>query len=101
MKIFATIAVALFIGTTALPATAQAQACTKRPDVIGHLAEQYSEAPIAIGLTNNGGVIEVLSSAKGGSWTIIITLPDGNSCLIAAGESWEHVKTVANLGPDA
>ena len=46
---------------------------------------------MAIGLANNGGVIEVLSSQTGTSWTIIITMPNGTSCMIAAGENWEKV----------
>ena len=98
MKRFACMAVALFVATASLPATAHQQRCTKRPDFVRHLAKKFSETPVAIGLSGNGGVIEVLSSEKGGSWTIIITMPDGNSCLIAAGKNWEHIKTVVKLG---
>ncbi len=65
--------------------------CTERSEVLGHLATRYSEAPVAMGLANNGGVIEVLSSGKGTSWTIIITMPNGVSCMLAAGESWESL----------
>ena len=86
------------------PAAAQQQqqpACTKRTDVVEHLAGKYKEAPVAIGLANNGGVIEVLSSQTGTSWTIIITMPNGTSCMIAAGENWEKVPQVAVLKPNA
>ena len=100
MKHLACLTAALFVATAALPAAAQQQVCTKRPDIIGHLAEQYSEAPVGIGLSSNGGVIELLSSGNSKSWTIIITMPDGNSCVIAAGDSWENIVTVAKLGPD-
>jgi len=99
MKRFACIAAALFVATASLPATAQQQRCTKRPDIVRHLAQKFSETPVAIGLSGSGGIIEVLTSEKGGSWTIIITMPDGNSCLIAAGENWQRIETVANLGP--
>ena len=101
MKKFACIAIALFVATVSLPASAQQSACTKRPDVIGHLAKQYSEATVAIGLSSNGGVVEVLSSKKNKSWTIIITMPNGTSCLMAAGENWENIKTMAKFGPGA
>ena len=47
-----------------------------------------------MGLANSGGVIEVLSSKTGESWTIIITMPDGNTCLIAAGENWEALPNI-------
>ena len=61
--------------------------------MVRHLAKKFSETPVAIGLSGSGGVIEVLSSEESGSWTIIITMPDGNSCLIAAGENWETIKS--------
>ena len=98
MKRFACIAAALFVITASFPATAQQQRCTKRSDIVRHLANKFSEAPIAIGLSVSGGIIEVLSSEKGGSWTIIMTMPNGNTCVIAAGNSWEHIETVAKLG---
>ena len=40
---------------------------------------------------NNGGVLEVLSSEKG-SWTILVTMPNGVSCMLATGQSWEALK---------
>ncbi len=73
-------------------ALAQRPACTKRGDVVDHLGKKYSEVPVAMGLANNGGVIEVLSSKTGESWTIIITMPNGTACMIAAGENWEEIK---------
>ncbi len=95
----ALVSVAMFMAAIVQPAAAQQPACTKRADVIGHLANKYSEAPVAIGLANNGGVIEVLSSHTGASWTIIITMPNGTACMVAAGENWELVPKVATLHP--
>jgi len=43
--------------------------------------------------------VEFLSFQEGRSWTIIITMPNGNSCLIAAGKNWENIDTIAKLGP--
>ncbi len=88
--------VMLAIGVLALspatPAAAQAAAvCDARAEVLRHLERQYAEAPVALGLANTGGVVEVLASPNGATWTIIVTLPDGTSCLVAAGESWETV----------
>ncbi len=83
-------------------ATAQQQpACTERTDVLDHLANQYAESPVAMGLANNGGVIEILSSKAGKSWTIILTMPNGMTCMIAAGESWETVPRLVRVGPAA
>ncbi len=86
------------------PASAQI-ACSKREDVMKHLAAKFSEAPVAVGLANNGGVIEVLSTGNGSTWTIIITMPDGMSCLVAAGQEWETLpdapEAVVPSGPKA
>ena len=45
-----------------------------------------------MGLTSTGSMLEVLTSPAGGSWTVIMTMPNGVSCLVAAGENWESVK---------
>jgi hypothetical protein len=92
-------AAALIVVTATPTVAAQKQLCVKRPKIVRHLAKKFSETPVAIGLSRSGGVVELLSSDKGGSWTIILTTPDGNSCLVAAGENWESV--VAKLGSDA
>lgn len=62
--------------------------CDSRSRIISALDQEYKEAPIGIGLTQNGRVVELLVSRKG-SWTLLATGPTGMSCLIAAGENWE------------
>lgn len=76
------------------PASAQ-MACGDREEIIERLSGKFSEAPVAMGLSNTGGVIEVLSSAEGGTWSIIVTDPNGLSCLLAAGEYWEAAQELA------
>ncbi len=43
-----------------------------------------------MGLTVSGGIIEVFAS-KEGTWTMVITQPNGTSCLIAVGQDWENL----------
>ena len=74
-----------------LEAAAQS-ACSPRTDVVGHLAKKYGEAPVAIGVTNKGGLVEVLTSNDGNTWTIIVSQPNGTSCMVAAGEGWRSKK---------
>jgi hypothetical protein len=69
-------------------AVAQRPQCNTRDTVLELLSQKYSEAPVAIGVANNGGLIEVLTSSEGVTFTIIITSPKGVSCLVAAGEGW-------------
>ena len=74
--------------------------CDARKEVIGHLSGKYSENPVALGLATNGGVVELLTAADGKTWTIVITLPNGQTCLVAAGENWE-TKPRAALGTES
>ena len=77
------------------------QSCSTRANVLSHLASRYSEAPVALGLAKNGGVVEVLTSGEGGTWTIIITMPDGTSCMVAACDNWEQSPHLAAAGSGA
>ncbi len=78
----------LILGMIPVPVSAK-PICGKRSEVIGKLSGSFSEKPSAMGLTTNGDVIEVLTSPSGSTWTIVVTMPNGTSCLIALGENWE------------
>ncbi len=74
---------------------AQSQNCNERDKVLELLAKKYHETPIALGVTNTGGLVEVLTSEKDSTWTIIISTPQGISCLWAAGEGWREIEREA------
>lgn len=57
------------------------------------LSDQYKESPVGIGLAQPGQVLELFAS-QAGSWSMVMTMPDGKACLIAAGENWEMVTKV-------
>ncbi len=69
--------------------------CNSRGKVLELLSKKYSEAPVAVGVTNNGGLVEVLSTGDGNTWSMIITSPQGMSCLVAAGEGWRLIERIA------
>ena len=97
---------ALIVALTALSglvsnASAQQPMCTERTKVLSQLSNLYSEASVAMGVANNGGVLEILSSRAGKSWTIILTMPRGVTCMIAAGENWEALPAMTKLDPPA
>ena len=83
----------VFCTLSTLAIAAHESSCAPRNEILGHLADKYSEAPVAIGLAKNGGVIEVLTSKSGKTWTIIVTMPNGVTCMLAAGEGWESLST--------
>ncbi len=87
--------------TGAQDAEAAPATCKQRDEVLQHLSGKYSEAPVALGVTNTGGLIEVLSSGEDGTWTIIVTSPSGLSCLMAAGEGWRPLEQAQAAGPEA
>lgn len=84
MKKFVAIAFAAWF---AISAPAQA-ACAHRQEVHETLSRQYDERPVALGLTGDGRLIEVLVSIAG-SWTILLTAANGITCVVAAGEAWQ------------
>ena len=79
----------MFIVFYATNVDAQNFNCDDRGKVLRHFEKSYSEVPVAFGLANNSVVLEVLSSREGETWTIIVTSPQGISCLMASGTDWE------------
>lgn len=75
-------------------AMAQPQ-CDQRDSVLQTLQKKYKESPVALGVTHNGGLVEVLSTGNGTTWSIIVTTPQGMSCLVAAGEGWRAMEQIA------
>lgn len=83
------------VATLALitPAAAQAPSqqmppCGPRVSILEQLERDFAETPVSRGLASNGTVLELLVSASG-TWTMLISLPNGSSCFGAAGEMWE------------
>ncbi|NQU60576.1 MAG: hypothetical protein HQ512_05560 [Rhodospirillales bacterium] len=80
----------VFALTLFAPAASAQPVCGSHNSITASLEKSYSEAPVAIGLTLDGGVVEVYSSSEG-TWTMVITQPTGLTCLIAAGKDWENL----------
>lgn len=71
----------------ASPAFAQGIKCAPRDKVVARLAEKFGETRLGAGLSA-GGVVELWAS-KAGGWTLLLSLPDGRSCLMSGGEAWQ------------
>lgn len=98
MKLPFLLLAAVIAGSWSLPATAEQQllSCARRDEMVKVLARRFDERPRAIGLANATAVIEVFTSEKG-TWTILLTRPDGASCIVSAGENWEETPPVRNM----
>lgn len=60
-----------------------------------YLSGDFKEAPVVLGLRQDGSLFQVFASADGATWTVVITAPSGLSCIVADGEKLEFVPFVA------
>ncbi len=65
--------------------------CDTRDRVVAFLAERYGETRRSIGLAGEGAVMELFAADDTGTWTITVTLTDGQMCLVASGAAYEAV----------
>ena len=88
------------LGALATPAVAQSAVCGERSAIIDRLQSKYGETRLGLGVGRENGVVEIYTSETTGSWTILMTLPTGMTCLMAAGEAWEDVAEATQTGDD-
>ncbi len=72
-------------------AYAQGQNCAQRDTVLTRLNSKYGESRQSIGMAPKGRVVEVFASHETGTWTITVTMPNGMTCLVASGQSFESL----------
>lgn len=65
--------------------------CAARDRVLVFLAERYGETRHVVGIAGEGAVMELFAADDTGTWTITVTLPDGQMCLVASGSDYESV----------
>ncbi|MEM1006758.1 MAG: hypothetical protein AAF496_04500 [Pseudomonadota bacterium] len=81
-------AIAMTFGMAATAPPAFAQNCAQRDQIITKLQDSYAEELAFGGLQKSRGaqsVLEVWSSKETGSYTILVTHPNGLSCIVAVG----------------
>lgn len=81
-----------FAGLVLIPHVGWADTqCGPHDKIIAVLAKTYGETRTGIGLNGEDRVMKMFVNAKTGSWTITITLPGGETCLVATGDYFESV----------
>ncbi|MEO9823634.1 MAG: hypothetical protein ABJF50_04335 [Paracoccaceae bacterium] len=93
------LATATLIGAFTAQSAAAMTHCGARDDVISKLSDQYSESHIASGLQSAEGLLEIWA-VEGGSWTILLTQPDGKTCVVANGTHWLEALEVEMVSGD-
>ncbi|HRY25403.1 MAG: hypothetical protein H6852_03355 [Geminicoccaceae bacterium] len=66
--------------------------CHDYKALVTALDKRYGEAPVSLGMQNNGHALQVFASAESGSWTVLSVAPDGTGCIVAAGRHWQTRK---------
>jgi hypothetical protein len=96
------VALVLLLGANAARAQSPGQsACASHEAMSAQLEQRFAEAPVALGLTGGGRmVVQVFASADGATWTVVLTSPEGKSCIAAAGRDWQSLPGKP-LGPEA
>jgi hypothetical protein len=82
------LALSLTFGMAALAPPAFASNCAQRATVIERLETKYSEKLTVGGLQKNRtaqSVMEIWASDETGTFTVLLTNPNGISCIVAAG----------------
>ena len=80
----------LATGTAAAQRTAVQQMCAPRDVLVSNLSKSYQEQPLGRGLSATGNLVELLTGPSG-SWTMLMTRPNGLTCVIGVGEAWHEV----------
>ena len=81
--------VALVAAFLLVPPSVAAQVeCAPRATALAALAEGYGEQVIGGGIDSRGPLLEVFVNPETGTWTLLVTSPDGRSCIAAEGDGW-------------
>ena len=92
---------AFFIGsslgdlTAPIPVQHYTQCTRTLAEISQLLSRQHNEQRTGLGVTNGNAVMQLFTSPKG-SWTLILTLPGGPSCIAGAGENWQGLRPEPN-----
>lgn len=89
----------LTIAIVLTPVAAQAQQlCADRTTITDRLKTNYGESFTGGGVRNSESVFEVWMSEEKGTWTILMTMPNGKSCVMAAGTDWLDARPAMPAG---
>lgn len=74
----------------ATPVCGQSDNCAPRAQLVERLEGHFGEVRQSAGLAPGNRIVEMFASPRTGTWTLTLTLPDGRSCIIGAGEAFRR-----------
>lgn len=87
---------AVISATMLLPVTLPADAstpakCGDRDSLIKLLKERYKEVPVGLGISQKSTEAFEVFASESGTWTVVMTMSNGMTCVMAAGHSWQNI----------
>jgi hypothetical protein len=80
------------------PAHAQVPTCAPHSIFVDTLATTYGENRRMFGVVNDQQVVSLFANDQTGTWTLLVTGPDGTSCMASSGSDYDA--TPAPLPPN-
>ena len=96
--LFAALAAAFFFVPSSVPAEAQRRPCGDGDDIIAHLEKDWGEGAEILALDASGRMVRILVNPDTGTWTMLLTAPNGLTCLVSHGSAWEPVAVLPDAG---
>ena len=67
------------------------ESCMSHEEAVAWLDERYGEQAIGRGLADEGRVMFEIFTGPTGTWTLLVSTPEGPSCIIADGFDWQQL----------
>lgn len=91
-----------FVATFTFAWAVEAAECGPRDKIGAFLGKKWKEVRQSVALTGHQPqpLIAELFVAESGTWTLLVTNPEGISCIYIAGTAWEAVEPIPPfIGP--
>lgn len=85
------IAAALTAPFVVQSAAAQTPHCGARGPLLERLEARFGERVVHRGISAHGAMLEIAVNRATGTWTIVMTIPRGPTCIVGSGDGWRDV----------
>jgi len=82
-------AAALSLGLS-FAASATGPLCGDRDAIVADLEANHDETAQSVALSTLGQLLEIFVSGQG-TWTALLSTPEGTACIVAYGGAWEYL----------
>jgi len=91
----------LLFGMAATAPPATAQGCAPRDYIVDKLENRYAESLAGAGLQGRSqALLELWSNPESGSFTVLLTSPEGLSCIISHGSDYFAIEQKEGIEGD-